>query len=126
MMLLNISICSKSRDSFSTKLFHTLILVLTHFSHSLLHFNFSGILYYIYMSLLAVFSTNAINIYAGVNGLECGQSVVMAASVALFNAHELLRGNSAHMLSLCLLLPFIGTTAALFAHNRLEGQWKGL
>lgn len=31
-----------------------------------------GILYYVYMSLLSVFCTNAINIYAGINGLEVG------------------------------------------------------
>ena len=31
-----------------------------------------GPLYYLYMSLLATFKTNAINIYAGVNGLEVG------------------------------------------------------
>ena len=29
-----------------------------------------GILYYVYMGLLAVFATNAINILAGINGLE--------------------------------------------------------
>jgi Glycosyl transferase family 4 len=29
-----------------------------------------GLLYYIYMGLLAVFATNAINILAGINGLE--------------------------------------------------------
>lgn len=29
-----------------------------------------GMLYLVYMGLLAVFCTNAINIYAGINGLE--------------------------------------------------------
>ena len=29
-----------------------------------------GCLYYLYMGLLAVFATNAINILAGINGLE--------------------------------------------------------
>ena len=29
-----------------------------------------GIFYYLYMGLLAVFATNAINILAGINGLE--------------------------------------------------------
>ena len=32
-----------------------------------------GVLYLVYMVLLAVFCTNAINIYAGINGLEAGQ-----------------------------------------------------
>ena len=31
-----------------------------------------GILYYVYMSMLTIFNTNAINIYAGINGLEVG------------------------------------------------------
>ncbi|KAG7203798.1 hypothetical protein KM043_013815 [Ampulex compressa] len=33
------------------------------------------IFYYIYMGMLAVFCTNAINILAGINGLEVGQSL---------------------------------------------------
>lgn len=31
-----------------------------------------GFLYYVYMGMLAVFCTNSINIYAGLNGLEVG------------------------------------------------------
>jgi len=31
-----------------------------------------GLLYYVYMSMLTIFNTNAINIYAGINGLEVG------------------------------------------------------
>ncbi|KAA0202635.1 hypothetical protein HAZT_HAZT011243 [Hyalella azteca] len=82
-----------------------------------------GVLYYLYMSLLAVFSTNAINIYAGVNGLEVGQSVVMATSIAVFNLVEL-KGfhSSAHHLSLCLLMPFIATSFALFLHNKYPAR----
>ena len=48
-----------------------------------------GVLYYVYMGMLAVFCTNAINILAGVNGLECGQSFIIAASVLVFNFIEL-------------------------------------
>jgi len=33
----------------------------------------SGVLYYIYMGMLAVFCTNAINILAGINGIEVNQ-----------------------------------------------------
>ena len=40
-----------------------------------------GLLYYIYMGMLAVFCTNAINILAGINGLEVGQSIVIASAV---------------------------------------------
>jgi UDP-N-acetylglucosamine--dolichyl-phosphate N-acetylglucosaminephosphotransferase len=31
-----------------------------------------GILYYVYMGNISIFCTNAINIYAGINGLEVG------------------------------------------------------
>ena len=38
--------------------------------------------------MLAVFCTNAINIYAGINGIEAGQSLVIACSVIIFNVIE--------------------------------------
>lgn len=47
------------------------------------------IFYYIYMGMLAVFCTNAINILAGINGLEVGQSLVISISILLFNVIEL-------------------------------------
>ena len=37
------------------------------------------------MGNLAVFCTNAINIYAGINGLECGQSLIIALSIFMHN-----------------------------------------
>ncbi len=51
---------------------------------------------FIFLSLLVltitttaqVFCTNAINIYAGINGLEAGQSLVMAVGVLLFKLGE--------------------------------------
>eukprot|EP00117_Sycon_ciliatum_P033503 scpid72565/ scgid25771/ UDP-N-acetylglucosamine--dolichyl-phosphate N-acetylglucosaminephosphotransferase; GlcNAc-1-P transferase; N-acetylglucosamine-1-phosphate transferase len=79
-----------------------------------------GILYYIYMSMLAVFCTNAINILAGVNGLEAGQTIVIAASVLAFNLVEcFVYGNAVdqHLFSIFLFLPFIAVTAALLKHN---------
>lgn len=36
--------------------------------------------------MLAVFCTNAINIYAGINGLEVGQSIVIGCFIAIHNA----------------------------------------
>jgi len=41
------------------------------------------------MGMLAVFCTNAINILAGINGIEAGQSLVIAASIIIFNILEL-------------------------------------
>jgi UDP-N-acetylglucosamine--dolichyl-phosphate N-acetylglucosaminephosphotransferase len=52
---------------------------------------FTGLLYYVYMGLLSIFCTHAINILAGINGLEAGQSLVIALSVAAFNVLQLFR-----------------------------------
>ncbi|KIJ17707.1 hypothetical protein PAXINDRAFT_167688 [Paxillus involutus ATCC 200175] len=42
-----------------------------------------GPLYYLYMSLLSTFTTNSINILAGINGSEVSQAVIIAISVIL-------------------------------------------
>ena len=44
-----------------------------------------GVFFYVYMIMLVIFCTNAINIIAGINGIEVGQGIVIASSVALFN-----------------------------------------
>ncbi|XP_071543001.1 UDP-N-acetylglucosamine--dolichyl-phosphate N-acetylglucosaminephosphotransferase isoform X1 [Panulirus ornatus] len=82
-----------------------------------------GPLYYVYMSMLAVFCTNAINIYAGINGLECGQAVVIGASIAVFNVVEL-GGYQAksHYFSLCIIIPFIASSLGLFFYNRYPAR----
>ncbi|XP_060585630.1 UDP-N-acetylglucosamine--dolichyl-phosphate N-acetylglucosaminephosphotransferase-like [Ruditapes philippinarum] len=77
-----------------------------------------GILYYVYMGMLAVFCTNAINILAGVNGLEAGQSLVIAVSVLIFNFIEISGDcSAAHVFSIYFILPYVGVSAALFYHN---------
>ena len=53
------------------------------------HVCVAGVLYYVYMGMLAVFCTNAINILSGVNGLEVGQSWIICLSVLLHNFIEL-------------------------------------
>ncbi|KAM7137944.1 UDP-N-acetylglucosamine--dolichyl-phosphate N-acetylglucosaminephosphotransferase isoform 3-T5 [Macrochelys suwanniensis] len=77
-----------------------------------------GILYYVYMGMLAVFCTNAINILAGINGLEAGQSLVIAASIITFNVVEL-NGDyrDDHIFSLYFMIPFFFTTLGLLYHN---------
>ena len=50
-----------------------------------------GWLYHAYLLLVAVFSTNAINIYAGINGLEVGQTLILAVSMALHNIAQMAR-----------------------------------
>lgn len=82
-----------------------------------------GILYYVYMGLLAVFCTNAINILAGINGLEAGQSLVISASIIVFNLVEL-EGDyrDDHVFSLYFMIPFFFTTLGLFYHNWYPSQ----
>ena len=46
-------------------------------------------LYYVYMGLLAIFCTNSINIYAGLNGLEVGQSLIIGCFILMHNIIEM-------------------------------------
>ncbi|XP_043663588.1 UDP-N-acetylglucosamine--dolichyl-phosphate N-acetylglucosaminephosphotransferase [Vespula pensylvanica] len=76
------------------------------------------IFYYVYMGMLAVFCTNAINILAGINGLEVAQSLIIAISIVIFNIIEL-SGDlwKAHRFSLYFILPYIATSLALLKYN---------
>lgn len=77
-----------------------------------------GFLYYLYMGMLAVFCTNAINILSGINGLESGQSLIIAVSVVMFNILELSGCcTEAHVFSLYFMMPFIAVCSALLIHN---------
>mmetsp|Transcript_7114 Transcript_7114/g.15545 ORF Transcript_7114/g.15545 Transcript_7114/m.15545 type:complete len:464 (-) Transcript_7114:42-1433(-) len=78
-----------------------------------------GLFYLIYMGLLAVFCTNAINIYAGINGLEVGQSYVMGCAVLLHNFIEIRMGNARenHLFSAMIMLSFISVSLGLLKHN---------
>lgn len=49
-----------------------------------------GILFHVYITLLGIYKTNTINIYAGINGLEVGQSIVAAAGMLLYFATDIL------------------------------------
>ncbi|XP_033151097.1 UDP-N-acetylglucosamine--dolichyl-phosphate N-acetylglucosaminephosphotransferase [Drosophila mauritiana] len=83
-----------------------------------------GALYYVFMGMLAVFCTNAINILAGINGLEVGQSLIIAGSILVFNAIELLLGHQvdSHIFSIYFMLPFLATTLALWKFNKYPSQ----
>lgn len=82
-----------------------------------------GIMFKIYMSLLAVFCTNAINIYAGINGLEVGQSIIIAVSIFLYNIVEISLGNiEQNIFSLAIILPFIMTSFGLFYFNKYPSE----
>lgn len=71
------------------------------------------------MGMLAVFCTNAINILSGINGVEAGQSLIIAVSILIFNLIEL-QGTccwQAHLFSAYFMMPFIATCAALLYYN---------
>jgi len=79
-----------------------------------------GLWYLLYMGMLAVFCTNAINIYAGINGLEAGQSYVIGCSVLFHNLIEIQSESLAkenHLFSAMVMLSFVGVTIALLKHN---------
>jgi UDP-N-acetylglucosamine--dolichyl-phosphate N-acetylglucosaminephosphotransferase len=83
-----------------------------------------GFLYYIYMGMLAVFCTNAINILAGINGLEVGQSIIISSCVIIFNIIQIVNDSIAekHQLSLYIMLPYLATTLALWKFNKYPSQ----
>ncbi|KAH0948659.1 hypothetical protein HN011_002019 [Eciton burchellii] len=79
--------------------------------------------YYVYMGMLAVFCTNAINILAGINGLEVGQSLIIAVSVLIFNVVELSGSQrQAHQFSIYFMLPYTATSLALLKFNWYPSQ----
>ncbi|CRG99743.1 N-acetylglucosamine-1-phosphate transferase, putative [Plasmodium relictum] len=87
-----------------------------------------GFFYYIYIILLSVFCTNAINIYSGVNGLEIGQSLIISFFISIHNLIEILLNiekssieskliSKQHFLSIIFTLPFISINLATFSFN---------
>ena len=85
-----------------------------------------GILFKIYISLLAIFCTNSINILAGINGLEVGQSLIIAGTIILYNIIEILNQEEGKVFesvfSLSIILPFFFCSLALFAFNKYPSQ----
>lgn len=83
-----------------------------------------GSLYYIYMAAISIFCPNCINILAGINGIEVGQSIVIALLIVLNDSlyllptvHQPHPAAESHLFSIYLLLPFIGVSLALLKHN---------
>ncbi|KAJ5911983.1 UDP-N-acetyl-glucosamine-1-P transferase Alg7 [Penicillium subrubescens] len=83
-----------------------------------------GWLYYIYMAAVAIFCPNAINMLAGINGIEVAQSLVIAVLLLLNDAMYLAPitpyphpATDSHLFSIYFLLPFIGVSTALLCHN---------
>ena len=82
-----------------------------------------GIFYYVYMSAVSIFSPNSINILAGVNGLEVGQSIVLALIFLindfcyLFSSNTSQAANDSHLFSVIFIVPFVGVSIALLQYN---------
>ncbi|KAJ8449812.1 hypothetical protein Cgig2_001468 [Carnegiea gigantea] len=81
-----------------------------------------GWIYKLYMGLLVVFCTNSINIHAGINGLEVGQTVVIASAILIHNVMQIGASNDpeyqqAHAFSIYLVQPFLATSLALLCYN---------
>lgn len=79
-----------------------------------------GILYHVIIACISIFCTNSINIHAGVNGIEAGQSIVIAIFIIIYNTIELHYGTGSifsHQLSLYMILPFVGTSLGLLYYN---------
>lgn len=81
-----------------------------------------GWFYKLYMGLLAVFCTNSINIHAGINGLEVGQTVVIASAILVHNIMQIGASaapeyKQAHAFSIYLVQPLLATSLALLSYN---------
>lgn len=81
-----------------------------------------GWFYYFYMASVAIFCPNSVNILAGVNGLEVGQTLVIALLLVCNDLYYVFwLGNASaqqvHLDSLYLLLPFIAVGCALLKYN---------
>ena len=85
-----------------------------------------GPVFLVFMGLLAVFCTNSINILAGINGLECGQSYILGCSILFFKMYDLVCAGSAAaaggtdanaLFAVFITLPFIATSLALLRFN---------
>lgn len=81
-----------------------------------------GWMYYAYMVSMTIFCPNSINILAGINGLEVGQSIVLGILALINDALYLAMGPNAswesHRFSAVIILPFLGVSAALWKWNR--------
>ncbi|KAJ3700518.1 hypothetical protein LUZ61_004223 [Rhynchospora tenuis] len=81
-----------------------------------------GLIYKVYMIMLVIFCTNSINIHAGINGLEVGQTVVISSAILIFNLMQIgastdLDYKQAHVFSIYIMLPLLTTSLGLLAFN---------
>lgn len=73
-------------------------------------------LYLIYIFCLFVFCTHSINIYAGINGLEAGQSLITAIFLLYYSSQNW-ENEEGSRAAVYILIPFIFTTYGLLFWN---------
>ena len=79
-----------------------------------------GSLYYVYMAAMSIFCTHSINILAGVNGVEVGQSIIIGSFIVINNILTIMSSksqDSLHYFSIFILIPFLSVSLALLNHN---------
>jgi UDP-N-acetylglucosamine--dolichyl-phosphate N-acetylglucosaminephosphotransferase len=69
--------------------------------------------------LITIFCFNSINIYAGINGLEVGQSIIITLAVMAHNVIQITNNIApqAHMFSMYMMQPFLVASLGLFIFN---------
>lgn len=70
------------------------------------------------MSCLTIFCSNSINIYAGINGLEVGQSLIISISLIIYGIIEVLLGNLQCLIIIYIMIPFFSVSYSLFQFNK--------
>jgi UDP-N-acetylmuramyl pentapeptide phosphotransferase/UDP-N-acetylglucosamine-1-phosphate transferase len=85
-----------------------------------------GPFYLLYITCLGIYKTNTINIFAGINGLEVGQSIVAAIGMLLyFGVQVVIQGAEVYEqkeYSVSLLVVFLGGALALLKLNQYPSQ----
>ena len=79
-----------------------------------------GVFYKVYFAMVVIFCTNSINILAGINGLEVGQSVVIGIAILAMNLLEIYWGHDGehhHLFSATIMIPFVATSLSLLHYN---------
>lgn len=82
-----------------------------------------GGFYYVYMGCVCIFCPNSVNILAGINGLEVGQTVVIGFLLLLNDGYYLgtvatdSPAHAVHLYSICMLIPFLGVSLGLLKYN---------
>jgi UDP-N-acetylglucosamine--dolichyl-phosphate N-acetylglucosaminephosphotransferase len=78
-----------------------------------------GWIYKVCILLITIFCFNSINIYAGINGLEVGQSIIITMAVLIHNVIQITNNIAphAHMFSICMMHPFLATSLGLLIFN---------